>query len=71
MYSEEIKELLKLKKNLITVQDYIKISESSQVNHIKFENEEFTCWTSDNYVFKFRLQSLEKIKKCDKMKENR
>lgn len=71
MYSHEIKELLKLKKNLITVQDYIKISESSQVNHIKFENEEFTCWTSDNYVFKFRLQSLEKIKKCDKMKENR
>lgn len=71
MYSHEIKELLKLKKNLITIQDYIKISESSQVNHIKFENEEFTCWTSDNYVFKFRLQSLEKIKKCDKMKENR
>ena len=71
MYSHEIKELLKLKKNLITVQDYIKISESLQVNHIKFENEEFTCWTSDNYVFKFRLQSLEKIKKCDKMKENR
>lgn len=71
MYSHEIKELLKLKKNLITVQDYIKISESSQVNHIKFENEEFTCWTSDNYVFKFRLQSLEKIKKYDKMKENR
>ena len=71
MYSHEIKELLKLKKNLITLQDYIKISESSQVNHIKFENEEFTCWTSDNYVFKFRLQSLEKIKKCDKMKENR
>lgn len=71
MYSHEIKELLKLKKNLITVQDYIKISESSQVNHIKFENEEFTCWTSDNYMFKFRLQSLEKIKKCDKMKENR
>lgn len=71
MYSHEIKELLKLKKNLITVQDYIKISESPQVNHIKFENEEFTCWTSDNYVFKFRLQSLEKIKKYDKMKENR
>ena len=71
MYSHEIAELLKLKKNLITLQDYIKISESSQVNHIKFENEEFTCWTSDNYVFKFRLQSLEKIKKCDKMKENR
>lgn len=71
MYSHEIKKLLETKNYLITVQDYIKISESSQVNHIKFENEEFTCWTSDNYVFKFRLQSLEKIKKCDKMKENR
>ena len=57
MYSHEIKELLKLKKNLITVQDYIKILESSQVNHIKFENEEFTCRTSDNYVFKFKLKS--------------
>lgn len=59
MYSYEIKELLKLKKNLITVQDYIKISESSQVNHIKFENEEFTCWTSDNYVFKFKIFKFE------------
>lgn len=56
MYSHEIKELLKLKNNLITIKDYIKISESPQVDHIKFENEEFTCWTSDNYVFKFKIK---------------
>lgn len=55
MYSYEIKELLKFKNNLITIKDYIKISESPQVNHIKFENEEFTCWTSDNYIFKFKI----------------
>ena len=71
MSVDSLEELIKLRNYLISVKEYLKIVESPQVNHVKYENDEFTCWTSDNYVFKFRLQSLEKIKKCDKMKENR
>ena len=27
-----------------------------QFKEVEFENEEFTCWTSDNYVFKFKIK---------------
>lgn len=56
MYSHEIEQLLKLKNNLITIKEYLKIAESSQVNHVKYENNEFTCWTTDNYKFVLKIR---------------
>ena len=56
MYSHEIEQLLKLKNNLVTIQEYLKITDSSQVNHVKYENNEFICWTTDNYYFKFKVK---------------
>ena len=39
MYSEEIKYLLQLRNELITINEYIKIvSTSPQINHIKYED---------------------------------
>ena len=56
MYSYEIEQLLKLKNNLVTIKEYLKIVESSQVNHVKYENDEFTCWTTDNYKFVLKIE---------------
>lgn len=66
MYSHEIKELLKLRNNLINIKEYYKILESPQVNHVKYENNEFNCWTTDNYYFRFKIKKnsdFTKIKK--------
>ena len=56
MYSYEIEQLLKLKDNLVTIKEYLKITESPQVNHIKYENDEFICWTTDNYKFVLKVE---------------
>jgi len=56
MYSHEIQELLKLKNYLISVQDYIKIIESKQIDHIKYDNGLFYLWTTDNYRFIFKIR---------------
>ena len=55
MYSHEILELLKLKKNIINNIDYSNIMKSSQIDHIKYENDKFIVWTNDGYEFKFKL----------------
>ncbi len=57
MYSDEIKELLKIKNNIITIEEYIKIINSSQINHVKYENDEFKIWTSDGYSFKLKIKN--------------
>ena len=56
MYSQEIEELLKLRNYLISVKEYLKIVESSQVNHVKYENDKFICWTTDNYKFVLKVE---------------
>lgn len=55
MYSHEIKELLKLKNNLVTIKEYLKITESLQVDHIKYDNGLFYLWTTDNYKFVLKI----------------
>lgn len=56
MYSEEIKRLLEIKGNLVTLKEYIKIIESPQVDHILYKDDEFHLWTTDNYYFKLRIR---------------
>lgn len=56
MYSEEIKNLLELKNYYIEVKEYLKIINSPQVDHIKYENQSFNVWTKDGYYFKFKLK---------------
>ena len=56
MYSHEIQELLRLKNNLITVRDYLRIIESPQINNIKFDNEKFYIYTNDGYNFAFKVK---------------
>lgn len=56
MYSYEIENLLKLKSYLISVEEYFKICDSSQVINIKyFKDNTFEVWTNDNYYFKFKV----------------
>lgn len=57
MYSTEIKELLKMKKNLVNLKEYLAIVSSPQVDHIKFEDDHFNVWTTDGYVFKLILRN--------------
>ena len=49
MYSYEIMRLLELKNNLITIKEYLKITDSPQIDHIKYDNGLFYLWTTDNY----------------------
>lgn len=56
MYSHEIQELLRIKNNLISVKEYLKIIESPQINQIKFDNEQFYLWTDDNYKFVLKIR---------------
>lgn len=55
MYSHEIEQLLKLKNNLVTIKEYLKITESSQIDHIKYDNGLFYLWTTDNYKFVLKI----------------
>lgn len=55
MYSHEIEQLLKLKNNLVTIKEYLKIIESSQIDHIKYDNGLFYLWTTDNYKFVLKI----------------
>lgn len=55
MYSYEIERLLKIKDNLVTLKEYIKICDSEQIDHIKYEKNKFKIWTNDEYYFEFKL----------------
>lgn len=56
MYSHEIDNLLKMKKYLISVKDYINIIESSQVKNVNYNgNNNFTVSTDDGYIFSFTI----------------
>lgn len=56
MYSHEIEKLLKLKNNLVSIREYLEICSSPQVDHIFYENDEFTIWTTDNYKFTLKIK---------------
>lgn len=57
MYSEEIKQLLQLKNELITVKEYLNIiTTSPQINCIKYYDNNFYLFTDDNYKFKLKIK---------------
>jgi len=56
MYSHEIKRLLELKNNLITIKEYKAITDSPQIDHIKYDNGLFYLWTTDNYRFILKIK---------------
>lgn len=55
MYSKEIKELLRMRNNLVSVKEYLEICNSSQIDHIKYEDNKFKIWSSDNYYFELKI----------------
>ena len=57
MYSYEIEQLLKLRNYLVSIEEYNNIvSNSPQIDHVKYEDNVFKIWTTDNYVFEFRIK---------------
>lgn len=56
MYSYEIEKLLKLRNYLISIKEYLEITKSPQIDHIKYENDTFFMWSNDGYTFKFKLK---------------
>ena len=56
MYSNEIEKLLKLRNYLISIQEYLEIIKSPQIDHIKYENDTFYIWTTDGYNFTLKIR---------------
>lgn len=59
MYSEEIKRLLILKRNIISAEEYQRIIITSpQIQNIKYNTftNEFEIRTSDNYTLSFNVE---------------
>lgn len=56
MYSYEIENLLKLRNYLVSIQEYLDIAKSPQIDHIKYENDVFNIWTNDNYNFILKIR---------------
>ena len=55
MYSYEILKLLKRKKYLLTLDDYLKIIENPQVREVYYKDNKFYLITDDNYSFTFKI----------------
>ena len=63
MYSYEIEELINLKQQVITIQEYINIIQTSpQVDHILYNQDHFEMFTEDNYKFKFKIKEIKKTR---------
>lgn len=56
IYSNEIEKLLKLKNGLVTLKEYIEITKSNQVDHVKYEDDVFKIWTTDGYRFELKIR---------------
>ena len=56
MYSEEIEKLIKLRNGLVTLKEYMEITESNQVDHVKYEDDVFKIWTTDGYKFELKIR---------------
>lgn len=56
MYSEKIKEYLKLKKYVLTLDEYLKIIQTPNVREvISKKNNNFDMLTDDGYKFSFKI----------------
>lgn len=60
MYSHEIEECIKIRNNLVSIKEYLKITESTQIDHIKYDNGLFYLWTTDNYRFILKIKEEKK-----------
>lgn len=60
MYSDEIAKLLKIRYNLVSIREYLEIIKSPQIDHIKYENDEFKIWTNDGYTFTLKIKKDQK-----------
>lgn len=59
MYSKEIQELINLRQQVITHQDYINIIQTSpQVDHVLYNQDHFEMFTDDGYAFKFKIKEV-------------
>lgn len=56
MYSYEIEKLLKLRENLVSIKEYLTITDSPQIDHVKYDNGLFYLWTTDNYRFVLKIR---------------
>ena len=56
MYSHEIQKLLELRNNIVSIKEYIEITKSPQVDHVKYTGDGFKIWTKDGYAFRFSLR---------------
>lgn len=56
MYSHEIEKLLKLRQNLVSIQEYLEIIKSPQIDHIKYENDTFFVWSNDGHSFTLKIR---------------
>ena len=56
MYSYEIEKLLKLRENLVSIKEYLAITDSPQIDHVKYDNGLFYLWTTDNYRFVLKIR---------------
>jgi hypothetical protein len=56
MYSYEIAKLLKIRQNLVSIQEYLEIIKSPQIDHIKYENDTFFLWSNDGYSFTLKIR---------------
>ena len=56
MYSEEIKNLLEIRNNLVSIKEYIQIIKSPQIDHVIYKGQQFHIWTTDGYQFKLQIR---------------
>ena len=56
MNTNEIIELLKLKKYILTLDDYLEIIKNEQVRKIYYKDDNFHMITDDNYELIFKIK---------------
>lgn len=61
MYSWEIEELIELRNQLISIQEYVEIIKTSpQIDHIQYKKNHFEMFTNDGYKFRFKIKKYTK-----------
>lgn len=61
MYSHEIQQLLELKNYVLELKEYIEVIRTSpQIDHIKYEDNQFIFDTTDKFHFKFKIKEIGK-----------
>ena len=63
MYSHEIQQLLELKNYVLELKEYIEVIRTSpQIDHIKYEDNHFFFFFTDNFHLKFKIKEINKDK---------